>query len=126
MCKHILLIDDEPLFRYSVELALRKKGHLVAQAGDGEHAWTLLLEAEKAGVPYNLVLLDLELPTSSGLDFMRRLGSRTNAPPVLVVSGYWEPELEQELASLGCEGMLQKPVSEKVLMRRIAEVLTRH
>jgi two-component system response regulator PhoP len=123
MANQILLIDDEPLFRFSVGLALKKRGYRIEQTGDGEDGWKLIAAAHRNGTPYDLILLDLELPTLSGAEIMRRIGAQGAASRVLVISGYTEPETEQELALSGCSGVIPKPVNERLLMERIADLM---
>jgi DNA-binding response OmpR family regulator len=120
---HILLVDDEPYFRFSTELALRKRGYLVSQAGDGVDALERILCSDNKLPPFDLILLDLELPTLCGVEIMRRLHQEAVAIPVLVISGYFNAERYEELMRLGSIDILFKPVSEQMLLERVEEVL---
>jgi DNA-binding response OmpR family regulator len=124
MGRHIFMIDNEPYFRFSTELALKKNGYLVSQTADGKDALERLLGDGEQRFRPDLILLDLELPGFPGIEIMRKLHEEKVAVPVMVVSGYFNAELYEELMSLGCRKILFKPVSEQVLLKRIEGVLT--
>ena len=59
----VLVVDDEPLIRWSLSETLEQSGHAVVEAGDAEGA----LRALSAGRPFDVVLLDYRLPDSNDL-----------------------------------------------------------
>ncbi|CAA9433682.1 MAG: hypothetical protein AVDCRST_MAG01-01-3098, partial [uncultured Rubrobacteraceae bacterium] len=63
----VLIVDDEPNIREVVGLYLRRDGHAVVSAADGEEA----LELFRSSSP-DLVVLDLMLPKLNGLEVCRR------------------------------------------------------
>jgi DNA-binding response OmpR family regulator len=123
MRKHILLIDDEPYFRFGIELALRKSGYLVSQASDGKEALERLLGTSRHFPVLDLILLDLELPTLSAAEIVRRLRAEAVTTPVLAFSGFFNASVYEELMKLGCLELLFKPVSEQLLLERIERAL---
>jgi CheY-like chemotaxis protein len=64
----ILVVDDEPNIREVVSLYLRRGGHSVSTAADGEEALKLYRQTEP-----DLVVLDLMLPKLSGIEVCRRI-----------------------------------------------------
>ena len=59
----LLVLDDEPLVRYTLEAALRQNGYQVVQAGDGDEALDVLAAAR-----VDLVLTDLVMPRREGIE----------------------------------------------------------
>jgi DNA-binding response OmpR family regulator len=100
----ILLIEDNRLLRRAIELALVKAGYEVIGIGDGEEG--LRVAREKT---LDLILLDMMLPTLSGLCVLQRLkqDKRTQAVPVIVLSGL-SLKNEAKLVKEGAAGYLEK------------------
>jgi DNA-binding response OmpR family regulator len=121
MRERILLIDDEPYFRFAIELTLRKQGYLVSQLSDGGEALALLMA--KQTPPPELVLLDLELSSFSATELMRRLRSGGIEAPIIAFSGYFNAQLYEELTGLGGVELLFKPVSEQLLLDTMIRLL---
>lgn len=124
MRKHILLIDDEPYFRFGMELALKTHGYRVSQVSDGNDALERILPGGPRHLPrLDLVLLDLELPTLPGTEIVRRMREEEVAIPVLVFAGYFNAPLYEELMGFGCLELLFKPVSERLMLDAIERAL---
>ena len=64
----ILVVDDESEIREGLELLLNTEGYSTSSAESGEAGLTMLEE-----VPYDLVLLDVNLPGRNGLDLLREI-----------------------------------------------------
>lgn len=123
MNEKILLVDDEQDFRFGTELALKKRGYRISGTGDGEDAFSRILEAEINPPPFDLVLLDMDLPSLSGLEIMRKLHGMKITVPIIVISGHVPTDIYKELLVLGCLDIFFKPVSEKILVARVTELL---
>jgi len=76
--RRILLVDDDRALRFALSALLKEAGHLVDTAGDGPEALTLLEDSR-----FDIVLLDIGLPSMSGLDVLAR--ARALAVPPLVI-----------------------------------------
>jgi len=76
--RRILLVDDDRALRFALSALLKEAGHLVDTAGDGPEALTLLEDRR-----FDIVLLDIGLPSMSGLDVLAR--ARALAVPPLVI-----------------------------------------
>ncbi len=116
----VLVVDDMADIRLVAAAALEHQGFHVAQVEDGEQAVSLL----DAGEPFDLVVLDINLPGMSGLEVLRRL--RTNsALPVILLSGRDE-ETDRVLGlELGADDYVVKPFSTRELAARARSVLRR-
>jgi two-component system, OmpR family, response regulator ResD len=115
----VLIVDDEPNIREVVGLYLRRDGHTVVSATDGEEA----LEAFRESEP-DLVVLDLMLPKISGLEVCRRMRSDRRVPLIMLTARGEEEERIVGL-SLGADDYVVKPFSPRELAARVSAVLRR-
>jgi DNA-binding response OmpR family regulator len=115
----ILVVDDEPNIREVVGLYLRRDGHEVVSATDGEEALRIFGESEP-----DLVVLDLMLPKLSGLEVCRRMRAQWRVPLIMLTARGEEEERVVGL-SLGADDYVVKPFSPRELAARVAAVLRR-
>lgn len=117
--KKILLVEDDSVIRQTVEAYLEKDGYWVTAAGDGQAA---LDAAEKK--PFDLVILDLNLPKVSGEDVCRRLRDASDVPIIMLTAKGTEEERIAGL-ELGADDYLVKPFSPRELVARVHALLRR-
>ncbi|MGD0664087.1 MAG: response regulator [Syntrophorhabdales bacterium] len=120
--KRILIVDDEPDFRLSAGIALRRAGYLTEEAADGAE----VLEAIQSGKErslFDLLLVDIRMPGLSGTELIDKLKKRAIDTPVLIVSGFADTTLMDELVKKGCRPFLAKPFEFRELVRRVDEIL---
>lgn len=122
MGKHILVVDDEPLFRYSMRVSLKRSGFEVVEAGNGADALVLLLPPADAS-RFELLLLDLQMPKVSGADVLASLQRCEIRIPVVVVSGTVDIDAYLQLMALGCCEIFFKPVNESALLLKVREIM---
>ncbi|HEY6690856.1 MAG TPA: response regulator transcription factor [Rubrobacter sp.] len=115
----VLIVDDEPNIREVVGLYLRRDGHDVVSAADGEEALEVFRESEP-----DLVVLDLMLPKISGLEVCRRMRAVRRVPLIMLTARGEEEERIVGL-SLGADDYVVKPFSPRELAARVAAVLRR-
>jgi two-component system phosphate regulon response regulator PhoB len=112
----ILLIEDERDLTQVLTYNLQREGYDTIVAHDGQEG----LRKAQTLLP-DLILLDLMLPTLSGVEVCRELraGERTRDIPIIILSAKAE-ETDQVVGfSLGCDDYVTKPFSIKVLLQRI-------
>ncbi len=115
----ILVLEDDELLRRATADYFQMCGYSVRSAATGE-AFSRILQTETVHV----VLLDLRLPDSDGMDLLREL-RRSSDVLLMVVSGSRD-ERERILAlTLGADDFLMKPVSPRELELRARNLLTR-
>lgn len=116
---HILMVDDDPLMRRSLDYTLSQAGYRVSAHATAEAALAAL-EID----PPDLVLLDIGLPGMDGLEALRQLQQRCTAPVIFVTAR--RRELEQVLGlELGADDYITKPFDPDVLLARMRAVLRR-
>ncbi len=117
---NVLVVDDEPLVRWSVAETLEESGYRVTQAGD---ALSALEALNGKGGAADLVLLDLRLPDSSDLgvlSMMRRLSPKT---PVILMTAYGSDTLRKEARSRGACAVIDKPFDMSSLPAIVSDAL---
>ena len=117
----ILLVDDEPELVDAYVRLLGRSGFECRGALDIERAASLLESGQ-----YDLMITDLSLPRSSGLDIIRRAQRRIPHVPVIVMTGHSTPDSAKAAEEAGADACLLKPVSIAELVRVIHETLARH
>lgn len=119
MSARILLADSAPELREVFGSVLRRECFEVEETGDGESALTAAVRG-----PFDVVVLDLDLPRISGLDVLRRLRSISTVP-VIALSAR-ESEVDRVLAlELGADDCMPKPCSLAELVSRVRALLRR-
>ncbi len=121
MTRRILIVDDEPNIVISLEYLMKRDGHEVAIAPDGEAA----LEAARATPPPDLVILDVMLPKLNGFDVCRQLRAdpRLAGLKILMLTAKGrESEIARGL-DLGADDYVTKPFSTRELVMRVRELL---
>jgi two-component system phosphate regulon response regulator PhoB len=119
---NILVIEDEPDIRKTLEYNISREGHKVLTAGSIHDAEKILQSQS-----LSLILLDLMLPDGSGLDFCRKLktNSKTESIPVIILTAK-DDEVDKVVGfELGADDYVTKPFSVRELLLRIKAVLKR-
>jgi putative two-component system response regulator len=116
----ILIVDDERHIRQIVRLALVKQAVRIEEADNGEDAVRLLTNQ-----PFDLVLLDLDLPKLNGGEVLRRVRENPGSPhlKVIVVSGQGDGDHLSGTISAGADDFLTKPFSVVQLRARVTSAL---
>jgi two-component system response regulator ResD len=115
----ILVVDDEPIVREVVVKYLEREGHTTLEAGDGDDARALLERSEP-----DLVVLDVMLPGTDGLELCRWIRSRSELPVILLTARGEEADRIVGL-ELGADDYVTKPFSPRELAARVRTVLRR-
>ncbi len=115
----ILVVDDDPQMLRFVRDALHGAGYAALVAGD-HHELPALLEAERPA----LVVLDLVLPGTDGIELMETVPGLADLP-VIFISGYGRDETIARALEAGAEDYVVKPFSPTELTARIKAALRR-
>ena len=123
------MVDDNLLARETLAAMVQNFGLSCDVTDSGEHALALLEQANHSFTPYQLVLMDWQMPGMDGLQAAQRI--RDNAqlattPAMLMVTAYNRDEVIDQVAALGLQGLLIKPVTESALFDAIQEALHPH
>lgn len=116
---HILAVEDDAGMRRLIARILQENGFRVSGARNSTEMWDAL-----GHLPIDLVLLDVMLPGTSGMDLCRTLRQKSNVPIVMVTARGAETDRVLGL-ELGADDYLPKPFSGPELVARIRAVLRR-
>ncbi|MDX5514491.1 ATP-binding protein [Stenotrophomonas sp. RG-453] len=114
----ILLVEDDLTVAEVVSGLLSARGHQVVHA---EHALSALREVSEA--PFEVVLMDLDLPGLGGIALAEHLRSQGFEMPLIAVTARTDPSIEQQARDAGFDAFLRKPVTGDLLVEAIARVL---
>ena len=117
-----MIVDDEEAARYGMRRALSTFGYNITEAGSAEAARALLKQQQP-----DLLLLDVNLPGMSGLEFLRELKSENgNGPLVIIVTAHGSERLAVEAVKTGAYDYLSKPFELedlRLVVKNAAETL---
>jgi two-component system OmpR family response regulator len=116
----ILVVEDEDPIRELVSTALRFTGFKVEAAGSGREAL-----AAARNSPFDLIVLDVNLPDVDGFEICRKLRSDGNMVPVVFLTARDDPGDVRAGFTGGGDDYVTKPFSLEELMLRIGAVLRR-
>jgi DNA-binding response OmpR family regulator len=115
----ILVVDDEPVVREVVVRYLRRDGYETLEASDGDDARELIEKRRPS-----LVVLDVMLPGTDGLELCRWIRARSDLPVILLTARGEEADRIVGL-ELGADDYVTKPFSPRELAVRVRTVLRR-
>jgi CheY-like chemotaxis protein len=118
--ERVLVVDDDEMVCLVVRAVLSYRGYHVAEAHNGEEGVQKYIEASP---PFDLVILDLNMPRLNGWDAMERI--RRHDPEALIVllsGGLTEGEIERA-RTLGAKNLLTKPFENPDLLRLVRKTI---
>ncbi|HEU4403214.1 MAG TPA: response regulator transcription factor [Candidatus Polarisedimenticolia bacterium] len=115
----ILIVDDHRMFREGIRSRLARHGRfkVVGEAASAEEA----LESMQQAAP-SIVILDIRMPGTSGIDLARRLRHEWPDVKILVLSGYDFDQYVRALARIGIQGYLLKDSPQEALIEALDEI----
>jgi two-component system cell cycle response regulator CtrA len=116
----LLLIEDDTAMAKSIEMSLKPYGFVCDTTDQGEDG----IEIGKY-YDYDIILLDLGLPDTHGLEVLRRLRLANVSTPVLILSGLGDVEDKIKALGFGADDYLTKPFHKQELVARIQAIVRR-
>ena len=104
-CLRVLVVDDEPLIRWSIAETLGAAGHQVVEAEDAASA----LRAVDEDPGPDLVLLDFRLPDSNDLGLLAKIREMAPHAAVVMMTAFGTPDVTAGALKLGASRVLNKP-----------------
>ncbi|MBA4180336.1 MAG: DNA-binding response regulator [Anaerolinea sp.] len=114
---HILLVEDERRLATAVKRVLEEEGHVVDHAADGGDAY-----AQAKSEDYDVIVLDVMLPTMNGYEIARRLRASGDATPILMLTARDSIQDRVEGLDAGADDYLVKPFALAELLARIRAI----
>lgn len=120
MDMHLLVIEDDRRIADTIAQGLRESGYTVAVAYDGETGYLDALLND-----YDLLVLDLMLPTIDGMNVVRKLREARKTMPILVLTALDAEEDKIRALDIGADDYLTKPFGFGELLARVRALLRR-
>ncbi|MET0362390.1 MAG: response regulator transcription factor [Sphingobium sp.] len=115
----IVLVEDDPSLRMLTARLLQENGYTVRTAATAPELWIAM-----EGGPVDMIVLDLMLPGTNGIDLCRQI-RRTSDIPIIFISARGSDEDRVLGLELGADDYLAKPFNTRELIARIRAVLRR-
>lgn len=121
--KLILIVDDEPRFRFTLALILKHHGFQVLEADNGVEALRLLEEKSRHAQRIDLMVTDIKMPGMDGLELIKVVKQSGNPLRILVMTGYGDREALSRLQEMGVCDVIHKPFDGEQLVAAIRPAL---
>ena len=113
----VLVVDDEPPIRKLLRMGLKAHGYQILEAPNGKTALELLNQSP------DLIILDLGLPDTQGLDLLRMIRARSEKVPVVVLSSRGDETVKVQALDFGADDYVTKPFGMDELLARMRAAL---
>jgi DNA-binding NtrC family response regulator len=114
----VLVVDDEPLMRWSVAETLSDCGHEVVETGDGRGARQAVGDASNE---FDVVLLDFRLPDSEDLSLLASIRRLSPHAQVILMTAFGTPEVVRGALDLGAYRVVSKPFEMNTVADLVAQ-----
>lgn len=114
----VLLVDDEPMILKAYSRVLSAVGHDVHGVADGAAALVFL-----AANPIDVIVSDVDMPLMGGIELLRAVKTLHHPASFVLITGAPTPEIQQLGFLDGALLLLEKPVTNRVLVHVVAEAL---
>jgi len=119
MGEHLLVVEDDPEMRDLLRKVLEKEGFRVSLAADGAEAASLLARGH-----FDLVVTDLLMPRSGGLELLGTTRQDYPGLPVIIVTAFGDWHTYSQALELGAAAFISKPLKMAELTAAVHTALT--
>jgi PAS domain S-box-containing protein len=116
----LLLAEDGPDNQRLISVILKKAGATVTIADNGEKAMQLALNDREAGQPYDVILMDMQMPIMDGYTATRNLRDTGYSGPIIALTAHAMASDRKKCLDSGCDDYTTKPIDRETLIGLIA------
>jgi CheY-like chemotaxis protein len=116
----ILVAEDTRGIQFMIRRMLEDAGATVAVVENGERACEEVQRAEQSGLPYAIVLMDMQMPVLNGFDATARLRSSGCRVPIVALTAAAMHGDRERCLQAGCDDYLSKPIDRHTLLDVVA------
>jgi CheY-like chemotaxis protein len=121
---HILLAEDGPDNQRLIDLILRKAGADVTVVENGQLAVDAAIAAREAGKPFDLILMDMQMPIMDGYTATQQLRERGYTAPIVALTAHAMTEDANNCLDAGCDDYATKPIDRQKFLATVASWVT--
>jgi PAS domain S-box-containing protein len=121
----VLLVEDGPDNQRLISHMLRKAGANVTVAENGRVAVDAALKARQIGTPFDVVLMDMQMPIMDGYEATRALRNAGYSEPIIALTAHAMREDRQKCLDVGCDAYVSKPIDRASLLQTVARQVER-
>jgi len=125
MNRHIIIIDDSPTIRLSVEYAIRSLGNPIEHAENGRDAMKKISSIKDRGGDLALCICDINMPEMDGISFLKEFRKTDRFTPVIVLTTESQEDKIKAGRESGASGWIVKPFKPQDLVR-VVERFVKH
>lgn len=115
MDRKVLLVDDEAGLRRNLSVSLLQHDYEIDPCENGLQALNKLKMYQEKGIPLDYAVVDIKLPDIDGVKLVKVIKYKYPGLPVIVITGYGDEELAEELRKHKIQGYLDKPFNVEEL-----------
>ena len=115
----ILLVEDGEDNRKLIHHILTKAGATVTTAENGQLGFDEAMSAWRAGTPYGVILMDMQMPVLDGYEATKRLRESGYRDPILALTAHTMATDKAKCLQAGCDEYLTKPINRAALIKTI-------
>lgn len=114
---HVLVVDDEPVIRQVLSMAIERAGYSVETAGSGEDALARLMKGD-----VDVAVCDIKMDRMSGIELLRRIKSAGIDTAFIIVTAFASVDSAIEALKAGAADYLTKPVRNEEILHRLRQI----
>ncbi len=116
----VLVVDDRSDIRLLIRHFLEEAGAEVATAGNGRKAIEAIDEAHKQGQPFDVIVMDMQMPVMDGYTATAELRGRGFKRPIIALTASAMKGEREACLAVGCDAYLSKPITQSDLVAAVA------
>jgi len=117
---HVLIVDDEPSNRRTLEVLLSRSGYSVASSSNGREA----LESFSTQIP-DIIVTDLKMPEMDGMELLQEVKTTHPEIEVIVCTAYGSIDTAVEAMKIGAWNFITKPIKRVELLKMLEKITVR-
>ncbi|MHC4795912.1 MAG: response regulator, partial [Planctomycetota bacterium] len=115
----VLLAEDGPDNRLLVTHFLKKSGAEISVAANGKIAIDMVLKAREQNHPFDVILMDMQMPVIDGYQATKFLRQNAYNAPIIALTAHAMATDKDKCLNAGCNDFISKPIDRKKLVETI-------